>query len=437
MSTISAELLILLLLILANGLFTMSEMAVVSARKARLRQQADGGNAGAAAALSLAESPDEFLPTVQVGITLIGTLTGALGGATIADELAAWFRGFSWAAPHAEAAGIGLVVVSISFATLLIGELVPKRVALSSPERIAAGLAPTLRLLSRTAAPAVRFLSWSSGLVLRLLPARFRKVEEDAVTEEEIKVMIEEGTKAGTVDETEQEMVEGVFRLGDRRVTELMTPRQKIVWLDSAATAEEIRAALAGTPFSRYPVGEGSLDRARGFVHVKDLLNLTLSGKGLDITGCIRTPIFVPETTPALRVLEMLQDARVHLALVVDEHGGIEGLATMADMLRAVVGDLPSAQLPDAPRAVQREDGSWLVDGVLPTYEFKESLGIDRLPAEDEGGFTTVGGFVMAHLGRVPAVADRFDCDGWSYEVVDMDGNRVDKVLVARSGDAV
>jgi putative hemolysin len=420
----------ILLLILANGAFALSEMAVVSARKARLRQRADDGNPSAQVALDLANDPNEFLSTVQIGITLIGTLAGAFGGATLAKELAVHLNAIPWVAPHGELAAVTAVVIAISYLSLILGELVPKRIALSNPERFAMAVALPMRRLSRVAAPVVRFLSWSTDIVLRVMP--FHQRGEPPVTEEEIKVMVEQGAQAGAFEEAEQEMIEGVFRLGDRRAVELMRPRMSMVWLDLQDDPEAIRAVIRQSSYSRFPVGDGSLDRVLGYVHVKDLLDLSVEGRPFDVKGCIRQLPAVPETMGALKVLEVFQQSRTHIALVVNEHGAAEGLVTIHDILEAVVGDLPAPGEKPETHIAERDDGSWLVDGITPVYEFKEELGIRELPGEDDGSFTTLGGFVITQLGRIPAAGDNFEIGGRRYEVVDMDRNRVDKVLVSR-----
>lgn len=429
MSSIPIEVIAILLLIVANGVFALSEIAVVSARKARLQGRSEQGSKGAKTALELATEPSKFLSTVQIGITLIGTLAGAIGGATLAKELAKALDSIPVIAPHSQSVALGIVVLAISYLSLILGELVPKRLALSSPERFASAVAPAMRFLAHAASPAVRFLSCSTDLVLRLLP--IGTPHEPSVTEEEIKVMIEEGTKVGEVDEAEQEMVEGVFKLGDRRVSELMTARPNVAWLDVNASPNDIQVLIQQSGHSRFPVSDGSLDRLLGYVDVKDLLNLYLGQKSFDVRACLRKAPFVPETIRALRALEIFQQQRSHMAFVVDEHGVFQGLVTLTDIVEAIVGDVPSQPKREEPHAVQREDGSWLVDGITPAYEFKELLGIRELPGEDEGEFTTVGGFVMARLSRVPQVGDHFDQDGRRYEVVDMDGNRVDKILVS------
>ncbi|PIG91353.1 hemolysin family protein [Gloeocapsopsis sp. IPPAS B-1203] len=423
------EILIIFLLIVANGIFAMSEIAVVSSRKARLQQLANEGNAKARAALKLAESPNNFLSTVQVGITLIGVLTGAFGGATIATNLANYLQQIPGLAPYSQAIALAIVVLTITYLSLIIGELVPKRLALHSPERIAANIAMPMRTIAAMVSPAVYFLSASTDFVLRILG--IGPSTEPLVTEEEIKVLIEQGTEAGTFEVAEQDMVERVFRLGDRPVSALMTPRPEIVWLDLEDSLEANRHRIIDGGHSRFPVCQGGLDNVLGIVPVSDLLARCLSNQPLDLTVSLRQPVFVPESTRGLKVLEMFKQTGTHIALVVDEYGVIQGLVTLNDILIEIVGDVPSDDNQEEPQAVQREDGSWLLDGMLSIDEFFELFAIKEIPAEHRGSYQTLGGFVITHLGRIPTASDYFEWQGMRIEVVDMDGNRVDKVLAA------
>lgn len=428
MSSITFEILLVLVLIVVNGVFSMSEMALISSRKVRLQQLANQGNASARVALELADAPNRFLSTVQVGITLIGILTGAFGGATIAEKLAVYLRLIPFLEPYSEAIALGLVVLTITYLSLIVGELVPKRLALNNPERIAATVAIPMRMVAVIFSPAVHLLSASTDLVLRILG--IGPFTEPQVTEEEIKVLIEQGTEAGTFEEAEQDMVERVFRLGDRPVNALMTPRPDIVWLDLEDSAEENRQKMMDSGHSRFPVCQAGLDNVLGLMHVTDLLGRSLSGQPLDLTVLLRQPIFVPESTRGLKVLELFKQSGIHMALVVDEYGVIQGLVTLNDIMVEIVGDVPSANELEEPQAVQREDGSWLLDGMLPVDEFFEIFEIEELTGEHRGSYQTLGGFVITHLGRIPAATDHFEWEGMRFEVMDMDGNRVDKVLV-------
>ncbi|MGJ5632502.1 hemolysin family protein [Nostoc sp. CALU 1950] len=428
MSSITFEILIILVLVIANGVFSMSEMAIVSARKVRLQQLANQGDAKARAALKLAESPNQFLSTVQVGITLIGILTGAFGGATIAEKLAIYVGRVPFLAPYSEPLSFGIVVLIITYLSLIVGELVPKRLALNNPERIASIVAIPMRALSAIASPMVYLLSASTDLILRVLG--ITASTEPQVTEEEIKILIEQGTEAGTFEEAEQDMVERVFRLGDRPVSYLMTPRPDIVWLDLDDSAEENRQKMVDSAYSRYPVCQGGLDNVLGVIPVTDLLARSFRGEPLDLTIGLRQPVFVPESTRGLKVLELFKQTITHMALVVDEYGVIQGLVTLNDIMSEIVGDVPSTDGQDQPQAVQREDGSWLLDGMLPVEEFLELFGMEEWESDEHGSYQTLGGFVITHLGRIPTAADHFEWQGMRIEVMDMDGNRVDKVLV-------
>ncbi len=428
MSSITLEILLLFLLIVANGIFSMSEMAIISSRKVRLQNMANQGNKKARVALELAEAPNRFLSTVQVGITLIGILAGAFGGATISEKLAENLNQIPLLAPYSQGLSFGIVVMAITYLSLIVGELVPKRLALNNPEAIAATVAMPMRAIAAFASPIVHLLSASTDLVLRILG--IGPSTEPQVTEEEIKVLIEQGTEAGMFEEAEQDMVERVFRLGDRPVSALMTPRPDIVWLDLEDTTEENRKKMMDSANSRFPVCQGGLDNVLGIMPVTDLLARSLSGEALDLTVSLRQPVFVPESTRGLKVLELFKQTGTHMALVVDEYGVIQGLVTLNDILVEIVGDVPSADELEDPQAVQREDGSWLLDGMLPVDEFFKIFAVNDSQGEHRGSYQTLGGFVITHLGRIPNAADHFEWDGMRFEVMDMDGNRVDKVLV-------
>lgn len=429
MSVITFEILFIILLLLVNGVFAMSELAVVASRKSRLQRMADSGDRRARVALELAQQPERFLSTIQIGITLAGILAGAFGGATIAEQLGARISTFPPLALYGEPIALAVVVLSITYLSLVIGELVPKRLALSYPERVALVVAGPMRGLARLASPAVSLMSVSTSAVLTLL--RMKPPTEPPVTEDEIKVLIEQGTQAGVFEEAEQEMIESVFRLTDRSVEALMTPRTDIVWLDVNDPPDKLHRKVAESAYSRFPVCEGNLDKVLGVVKAKDLLSRCVSGAPLDIQVALKQPLFVPESTPVLRALEMFKAARTHLALVIDEYGAVEGLVTTNDVLEAIVGDIAPAQPGEGGEdAVQREDGSWLLDGALPVHEFKEIFPVERLPGEQRGAYHTLAGFILFHLGRLRSEADHFEWRGLRFEIVDMDGRRIDKVLV-------
>jgi putative hemolysin len=421
------EITITLLLILLNGLFSMSETAFVSARKVRLQQRAESGDANAQAALDLINAPNRFLSTVQIGITLIGILAGAFGGATLALSLAAFLDHITWLAPYSQTLSLAFIVAVITYLSLVIGELVPKRIALNAPERIALAVARPMRLLSLLASPIIAFLSLSTEAVLRLL--HVRPSSEPPVTEEEISQLMAQGRQAGIFEATEQDLVERVFRLGDRRVSALMTPRIDITWIDIDDPVDQIHLIIIQSGRSRFPVCQGILDNVLGIVHVKDLYAQLATGQPLDLRAIVQPALFVPESTRAFTVLERFKQTGSSMALVVQEYGEIAGVVTLTDLLEALVGDLPSAGEPTEQEAVHRKDGSWLLDGALPVEELHDLLGIERLPDEDSRSYETVGGLVMYQLGRIPVTGDSFDWDGWHFEVMDMDGRRVDKVL--------
>ncbi len=424
----SIEILIILLLPIANAIFVMSEMAIVSARKVRLQNMASQGDAKARVALQLANAPNQFLAIVQVGITLIIIISGAFGEAAIGKRIAPLLSYIPWLKPYSDAIASTIAVVCITYLTLVIGELVPKRLALNNPEKIAASVAIPMQMFARVASPIVYLLSNSTDLVVRLLGVQPSTAPQ--VTEEEIKVLIEQGTEAGMFEEAEQDMVERVFRLGDRRVSALMTPRPDMVWLDLEDSSEVNRQKMLDSGHSKFPVCRGGLDNVLGIVQVTDLLFRCLASLPLDLTVSLQQPLFVPESTRGLKVLELFKQTGTHIALVVDEYGVIQGLVTLKDMLEEIVGDLPSIEQQEDPLAVQREDGSWLLDGMLSVEEFLELFGIGDLSEEQRGTYHTLGGFVIMNLGRIPSATDRFEWNRLRFEVMDMDGNRVDKVLV-------
>ena len=422
------EFVIVILLILANGVFAMSETAFVSARRVRLQQRANEGNAKAAAALEFANSPNRLLSTVQLGITLIGILAGAFGGATIAGAIAVNIRSIPWLAPYSDAIALALVVIIITYLSLVIGELVPKRIALNNPERIAMFMVTTMRVLSALASPFIQLLSLSTEGILRLIG--LRPSSEPPITEEEINVLIEEGTQIGTFEAAEQDMIERIFRLGDRRVSALMTHRPDIVWLDINDSLLEITQAIRESTYSRFPVCDGSLDNVLGMLHVKDLMLQSMAGQHFDLKAALQAPVYVIENSNTLKVLELFKQTGQQAALVIQEYGDIEGLLTFNDILEAIVGDISSRDELDHPQVVKREDGSWLLDGMLPIDELKELLNVRVLPEESSGDYETLAGFMLTELGRIPAPADYFEWNKFRFEVMDMDGRRIDKVLV-------
>ena len=416
------EILVIAILILVNGILAMSEAALVASRKARLQNRVNEGDKASLAALKLIERPNVFLSTIQIGITLIGVLAGALGGATLAETLAVTLAKIPVVSEYSESLALGTVVVVITILSLWLGELVPKRLGLHSPEQIARVVAGPMLLISRIFSPFISLMSWATDLVIRLIGVE--PSLEQPITEEELQVLIDQGTQAGVFEESEQDMVEGIFSLGDSRVYSLMTPRTELVWLDVTDSIEEIRQKIADCPYSRFPVRQDSLDTIIGIVKSRDLLVESLSGKAIDLKVLLKPAFFIPETMFASRALELFKEKNTELLLVVDEFGGLQGLLTINDILEEIVGAMEFEE----PQATLRQDGSWLLDGMLEVDEFKEIYNFTALPHEDE--YETLSGFVMTSLGRVPQAADHFEWNGYRFEVMDMDGRRVDKVLV-------
>jgi len=430
MAGIAVEILIIGLLVAANAFFAMSELAVISARKSRLQEWVKMGNRRAATALGLAITPNKFLSTMQIGITLAGILIGAIAGGSLADGMAVYLESLPLMAPYHREVGFALVIIGITFAVLVLGELAPKRLALRHPETIATFMALPLLWLTKLSAPLLRILNFSTETICRLFgkPAS----DEPPVTEEEIKTLVRQGTEAGVFEEAEQDMVEAVLRLGDKTARSLMTSRTQIAWLDLEDNAERIREKIISSGHSCFPVATGSLDKMDGVVSAKDLLAHSLAGHALDLKSLMQQPLFVPRTVSALEVLESFKKSGQHIALVVDEYGGIEGLLTQHDILEAIAGDIPFDGKPTDPKAIQRHDGSWLLDGMLSVDEFKEIFHVQSLPGEKRDAYQTLGGFIFTRMGRVPSVSESFEWNGLRFEIVDMDGKRIDKVLVSK-----
>jgi len=434
MSNTLIEILVIFVLILFNGFFSMSEIAVVSARKVRLEQRAEEGDTGARNALELAGSTSKFLSSVQIGITLVAMLTGAFGGATLAERLSMVLGKVPWLASVASTLALIIVVLLTTYFSLVIGELIPKRIALNNPEKIAASVSGVMRFVYRITAPLTGLLSASTDLGMRILG--IKPSGDPPITEEEIRVLIDQGTEVGVFDEAEQDMVEGVFRLNERSINAIMTPRTEIVWLDADDSIEEILQRVLESPYSRFPVSRGSLDNILGVLKAKTLLEKALTRTSFNIVDLLEKPLFIPENTPAVRVLEMEKEEGVHEALVIDEYGGVLGFVTLFDVLESIIGELPSLGEVTEPEIVLREDGSYLLDGLLPIDEFKELFDLEHLPEESKVGFQTVGGFVMNQIGSIPTTGQSFTWEALHFEVLDMDGHRVDKVLVSRKPGA-
>ncbi len=423
------EFLIVLLLIVLNGMLAMSELAVVSARTSRLQQRAADHVRGAQAALELAENPNRFLSTVQIGITLIGIVTGAFGGATLSGPLSTVLGEIPGFSPYSEQVSVFVVVVFITYLSQIIGEQVPKRLALQQPESVACLVAPPMKVLSRVASPAVAFLAISSDFAIRLLG--IKASNEPAVTEEEVDLLLAQGAEAGIFHESERKMVAGVFGIGDRSANELMTPRHAIDFLDLRQPDEANRKVMAERPHNFYPVCEGSSDNVVGVVATRELWRRQVNGEPADLRAAMEPALFVPEITSILPIIDQMRHQRSSIAIVVDEYGGVEGLLTLNDVLSDLVGEIDDPHRTNVKGGVRRDDGSWLLDGVFPAHEIRELFDVDELPGENEGRFETLGGFVMDQLGSIPSPADAFTWTTFRFEVVDMDGIRIDKVLVS------
>ncbi len=430
MNELFSELSIILLLLLANGVFAMAEIAVVSSRKARLKKLADEGSPRAKTALALAEEPARFLSTVQIGITLIGILAGAYGGTRLAGQFSIWLAETVPAvAPYSSVLAMAIVVGSITYFSLIIGELVPKRIALSNPEQKAMMIAGLMNTLSRLASAFVWFLTLSSNAVLKLLGLG---AEKDAPpSEEEVTHLIEQGTTAGVFHKAEQAMIEGVLRLDERPVTEIMTRRTKIVWLNVDDADEANWRKIVASGHSLFPVFEGTRDHVIGLVSVKALWANAAIGLGNRLRDHLTQPLYVPQTVNAVQLLETFKKSGKHLALVADEFGSIQGIVTLIDVMEAIVGDLPEPGDRVSPQAIQREDGSWLVDGSMDIEELKRLFKMGPLPGEEDDDFHTVGGFLLDRFGHIPVASESTEWAGWKFEVVDMDRHRVDKVMLS------
>ncbi|MBR0681619.1 HlyC/CorC family transporter [Roseomonas eburnea] len=419
---------VILLLVLLNGAFAMSELAIVSSRRSRLIALERRGSLGAAAALALADDPQRFLPTVQVGITLVGIVAGAFGGARLSGTLGAALDAIPGIAPYGGEASFALVVIVITYLSLILGELVPKQVALRNPERVAVVVSRPLASLARVSAPVVWVLGKSSAFVLRLFgPA---VPGEQSVTEEEVKAVVAEGAQAGALETEERHMIERVLRLADKPVRALMTPRNDLAWLDRSDTPADIAARLRASTVTRFVVADGRVDNVVGVVAAKDLLDQMLEGGPMSIAAALRQPLVLPDTLTALDALERLRGDRLGMALVMDEYGSFEGVVTASDLLEAIVGDLGPPEPAADGVAVERADGSLLLDGSMPSDELRARLELPELPGA--GTYHTVAGLMLALLKRVPKEGDRIVWAGWRFEVVDMDGRRVDKVLASR-----
>ena len=433
MSSIIFEAVVIFLLVLSNGIFAMSEMAIVSASKARLQQRADSGDTKARTALKLADSPNRFVTAVQIGMSLIGILTGAFGGATIAEKLAVVFSGTPAIAPYSEAISLAIVVLIITYISVVLGELVPKRLALIASESIATRIAKPMQFLSRIVAPAVHILTLSTEAVLRLFG--IRNSSHAPMTEDELQVLIQQSVQEGTLETSEQKIVERAFQLDDQPINVLMTPRRRILWLNLDQPQQGLLAQINHSPYSRFPVCQGELDNVVGILKIKDLLthcmtDSALGSEGTAIPSVLHPPLFVHESIAASETLERFKQSRMHLALVLDEYGVIQGLVTLNDILEALVGAIPPDNKEIKPQAIQGDDGAWIVDGMYPINQFKTLFDLDELPSDERSVYHSVAGFVITQLGRIPNLSDSFAWKDYQFEVTSMDNHRIDKVRV-------
>jgi putative hemolysin len=421
------EYLIILLLILLNGLFAMSEIALVSSKRARLEEKAKKGSTGAKTALKLLDEPEKFLSTVQIGITLVGIIAGAFGGLTLADDLTPVFQKITWLAPYAEQAAIVFVVSVITYLSLIIGELVPKTIAFNNPEGITIALAPFMKFLSWLTTPIVAFLSLSTKVLLKIL--MIKPKDETPVTEEELKILIEKGAQFGTLEHRESELLKRIFRFGDRKAYDIMTNRQDVVIINVNDTIEKVKQQVFDNPFSKYPVCDETRDNIIGILTIKDFFHKVNTQSSFILKDIITQPLYIPDNLTGVRIYEKFRDAKIYIAVVIDEYGSFEGIITLHDLIENIFGDLPEIHEVEEADIFKREDGSMLIEGNILIDELKEHL---NLTFKDDEKFSTLGGFVMYKLNRIPATGDKFDYESFTFEVVDMDGNRVDKVLVSQ-----
>jgi putative hemolysin len=431
MNSVTTELLVIALLLVFNGLFALAEIALVSSRKSHLKSLADKGNSRARLAWEQAENPTRFLSTVQVGVTLCSVAAGAYSGATLGDQLNTWLlTRYPGAGEYSAYISFGSIVVAVTFCTIVFGELVPKRLALANPERWAIAVARPMSLFSRFTSPFVDLLSWCTDRITRLFGVRANQRVQ--VTDEEVTSLIEEGLHAGVFHKAEKDMIEGVMALDRCPVRALMTPRPKMVWLNIDDPDEVNWRKIVASGHSHFPVYHQHRDNVLGMVHIKALWAHAAFGLPTNLRNLVTPAVLVPETITAIQLLEQFKKTSKHTALVVDEFGSIQGMVTLIDVLEAIVGDLPDQLRRSQPEAKRRDDGSLLVDATLAVPELKELLQTKALPGEEGAEFQTLGGFIVTHIGRIPAAGDHFDWNGWRFEVMDMDRQRVDKVLISR-----
>ena len=425
------KIIIILVLIIFTGYLSMAELAVVSIRRAKMQKYLEDGNKNAQIVFDLLEDPNEFLSTVQIGISLIGVLTGALGGVTLAKPLAQYISFI----PYAEPVSVAIVVIVTTYLTLVIGEIVPKVIALNDPERVSLKVAKSMVVLSKISKPVSFVLAKSSSFLLWLM--RIENRNDDIVTEEEIKLMIEEGREDGTIEQEEEAIIKRVFKLDDQKVESIMTPRNEIIWIDLEDDRELNKVKIIESKRSIFPIASGELDDFIGVVQAKDILSAMFSGDEFDVHKIVKEPLVVSEHLETLELLKEFKENQgyVHMCLVVDEFGSVEGLITLNDLLEGIVGDIPGIDEEDEPKAIERDDGTWLIDGRYPIDRFKELFDFkDNLPDEEEDGYTTLAGFILSISGTIPDEEDKYECDRFIFEIVDIDGHQIDKVLVTDLG---
>jgi putative hemolysin len=426
------ELLIITLLLLINGVFAMFEIALVSSRKSRLEEEAGFGSIGARTALNLLKEPEKILSAIQVGITLIGIIAGAYGGLALAEDIAPWFRNIPSLALYADTLAVTLVVSFITYLSLIIGELVPKTIALNNPEMIASFLSPVMKIVGASTYPVVWFLSVSTKIVLKVIGIRPKK--EVPVTEEELRILLKQGSELGVIEKEESQIISEVIRFGDKRASMIMVHRFDVEWIDITKTTEEIITNALKSTFSRMPACEGTVENITGVVVVKDLLANSIKNDTFSVEDIISEPLFIPEQLPALKVLELFRTTKNHFGIVINEYGSMEGIITLHDVVENIMGDLPAIEDKSEPEFFQRPDGSYLVDGSMSIEDLKDLLHVRTLTEEDdeESGINTVGGLAMHKLDHVPGVGNKFVLKGYQFEIIDMDGHRVDKLLISK-----
>ncbi|MFN8392084.1 MAG: hemolysin family protein [Bdellovibrionota bacterium] len=428
-----AELFIIFALILINGMLAMAEIAIVSSRRARLEPEAEAGNKRAQAALRMLDSPTQFLSTIQIGMSLIGIFTGVYSGATIASQLGAWLSQLPLLSSSGESIAFGLVVIIVSYFTLVLGELLPKRIAMVYPEQIAKFVTPVVSAFSRLCSPLVRLLERSTQNLLQSL--HIEPQDGSSVTEDEIHFVVAQGAESGIIERTEEKIVHEVLRLGDRPVSSVMTPRTELVWLSLDDPFGASWVAACESPHTHYPVGKSTIDEFLGVVSFHDIAMQMSHPRGASLEPIIREPLKVPSTTPVLRLIDQMKGTQEHVALVVDEYGGLDGLVTARDVMEAVFGELAESDL-GSKSLVRRDDGSWLVDAGTDVEEVFQQLGIRNPRQYDHAGYHSFGGFVLTQIGRIPREGESFEIEGFRFEIVDMDRMRIDKILVVPLRDA-